>query len=238
MADTTPRDARSEDVLDTIVTCCKDRYSLLVDGLKNWLQTKVKAIVVVDWSSADPIKYDDERVKIIRIEGQEWVQPKAFNLGALLVTSPVMCKLDTDYRINSDFLDEPLMPGTFWRGDWTIARNRNERHLNGFARFWMFDFFKVNGYNERLTGYGYDDTDFYKRLAYADIQPVIIKGDKIRHIEHDDKLRLVNTNQESTIKSLNANIASSNSNPWKLADKRTEYRVTKVSDRYYTATVV
>ena len=63
----------------SIVSCCMNRNENLRKALMTWLQLDVDEIVIVDWSSKEPVEETikdlmDHRVKIIRVEGEsKWV---------------------------------------------------------------------------------------------------------------------------------------------------------------------
>ena len=60
---------------------------------------------------------------------------------------------------------QPLQEGTFLRGCRDGALDENGRHLNGVMLVRRADVLGVLGYDERMRGYGYDDTDLYHRLS-------------------------------------------------------------------------
>ena len=76
-----------------------------------------------------------------------------------------------------------------------IARNENEIHFNGQLICNTTDFKVVNGYNERITTYGYDDTDLYDRLGeFLNTKSLKLNYDKMEHIESNSELRVKNQN--------------------------------------------
>ena len=67
-----------------------------------------------------------------------------------------------------------------------LARNKNELHLNGQIYCKLQDFWKVNGYHEGITTYGYDDSDLYNRIEKMGATPLNFNYDSIEHIVTDD----------------------------------------------------
>ena len=71
----------------SLITACKNRYNPLLISLQSWLLfDEVKEIIIVDWSSDDPINYLtklDKRIKIIRVDDEQYFnQPQPLNLAA------------------------------------------------------------------------------------------------------------------------------------------------------------
>lgn len=80
-------------VLDGISICtvCMNRNHHLIESVPTWLKTEVDEIVIVDWTSALPVKEslaellskeDMKRIRIIRVENaHKWVLTVSFNLA-------------------------------------------------------------------------------------------------------------------------------------------------------------
>jgi predicted glycosyltransferase involved in capsule biosynthesis len=65
--------------------------------------------------------------------------------------------------------------------------------LSGTCMFWKEQFNKVNGYDERLEGWGYEDYDFYNRLALSGFTRLDFpENTALQHIHHDDEERVKN----------------------------------------------
>ena len=63
---------------------------------------------------------------------------------------------------------------------------------------WREDFLRVNGYDERMTGWGLEDTDLIVRLRHAGVQPRALKmGGIVFHLWHRTASRSgVNINEQ------------------------------------------
>ena len=86
-----------------------------------------------------------------------------------------------------------LNENEFYRGHWERARNENEIHFNGQLFCRTTDFYEVNGYNERITTYGYDDTDLYIRIEKTTkSKPMNFDYDKMDHIKSNASVRVKN----------------------------------------------
>jgi len=92
----------------SIICACKNRYNSLKLSLNSWLMfDAIKEVIIVDWSSDDSIDdllSLDERVRIIRVNGQKYFNlSQPLNLAASFVTGDYILKMDCDYLINPYF---------------------------------------------------------------------------------------------------------------------------------------
>ena len=179
----------------SIFTGVKNRRGMLEQTLPTWLaHEEVKEIVVVDWSSDDdPGEFikslQSPKIILAKVPDQpKWSQTLAFNLAARLTSSRVLLKMDADVKLFPGFFtSHPVETGRFYTGDWRTARDENEKHLNGICYLHRHDFFKVNGYNERLKTYAWDDIDLYTRLEKSGLQHHYFNPDLLHHIEHGQR---------------------------------------------------
>jgi beta-1,4-mannosyl-glycoprotein beta-1,4-N-acetylglucosaminyltransferase len=89
----------------SLICACKNRSNALRVSLSSWLLFDyVKEIIIVDWSSDEPINYLtklDSRIKVIRVEDQKYFnQPQPLNLAIQMATGDYILKVDTDYLLN------------------------------------------------------------------------------------------------------------------------------------------
>ena len=89
----------------SIITACKNRVNALKVSIASWIQyDEIKEIIIVDWSSDEPINYLtelDPRIKVVRVEGEEYFnQPQPLNLAASIATGEYIFKLDGDHMFN------------------------------------------------------------------------------------------------------------------------------------------
>jgi hypothetical protein len=146
-----------------------NRNQNLQQALENWLKfPEIQEIIIVDWSSDSPVSRTlqhcrDSRVKIVRVEKEDyWILSYAFNLAASLTSREKLLKLDADVLLEPNFFTtHPLGTQCYWAGDW---RNPKSASLSGLLYITRHDFFTVNGYNEFIRTYGWDDIDLYDRL--------------------------------------------------------------------------
>lgn len=185
----------------SIVTACMNREAHLAKVLPSWLATNPNEIVIVDWNSKannlselimqhDPTR---SKIKLIRITNVDrWVLSHAFNLAFCFTSYEDVLKLDCDSLLNSNFFQyHNLNRQCFMTGNWQKARNENERHTNGIVFLKRQQFFAVQGYNEFIITYGYDDCDLYNRLEEHS-QRLLLNLQCVSHVPHSNSDRFVN----------------------------------------------
>jgi len=92
----------------SVICACKNRYPALRIALNSWLSfEEIKEIIIVDWSSDEPLNHltkIDKRIKIVRVNDEKYFnQPQPLNLAASIATGDYILKLDCDYMINPYF---------------------------------------------------------------------------------------------------------------------------------------
>jgi hypothetical protein len=141
-----------------------------------------------------PGLFDDPRVRVVRVEGQKrFVRTWAQNLATRMARHRRIFKCDSDVTFTGDFFAaHPLQRGAFWVGDWRQGRDHNERHLHGDTYYHIDDFNKVNGYDERITSYGQDDTNLKDRMELAGLVKRVLHYNQMFHESHDNTGRTTN----------------------------------------------
>jgi len=183
----------------SLVTCCKNRNENLIRALPSWLALpEVTEIVIVDWSSDEPVADSlaaagiaDPRIRVARVEDEpRWILSYAFNLGFRLARGQRVLKADADIVLEAGFFAaNPLGPGRFIAGNWRTAA-KGQEFVNGFFYIHQADLAAVNGFNEYITTYGWDDDDLYDRLVTAGMTRIDVAPGTVRHLDHDDAARI------------------------------------------------
>ena len=141
--------------------------------------------LIIDWSSTTPVDPallpDDSRIRLIRVDGEsQWQLARAYNFAMARAQAEVILKLDADCWI------------TQVQSPWSALKSGHYRRyaapsggLNGLFMIRRSDFFAVGGFNEYLTGYGFDDKDLYQRLdERLDVEP--LESGLFQTLDHDD----------------------------------------------------
>lgn len=98
-----------------------------------------------------------------------------------------MLKLDCDtFLYDNFFSSHPQLENTIYSGDYQLARNENEMHLNGVLYARLSHFLAVNGYDERIQTYGWDDDNLYQRLNQRGHVHLPIDTDELFHMAHSN----------------------------------------------------
>eukprot|EP00178_Gracilaria_changii_P010405 TRINITY_DN3027_c0_g1_i1.p1 TRINITY_DN3027_c0_g1~~TRINITY_DN3027_c0_g1_i1.p1 ORF type:complete len:762 (+),score=106.69 TRINITY_DN3027_c0_g1_i1:1625-3910(+) len=192
----------------SLAAVCMGRHETVKKTVPAWLAVKdVDEIVLVDWSSDPPLEpivrqfEGADRIKIVRVEGEDtWVLSRAYNLAINSTSYTNIIRTDCDYEVGTDFVHahEELIRQTaeetttardlnrkhYYAGNYILARNENEVHLNGAVFIRRKDFLDVGGYDERIQTYGWDDEDLYNRLGEAGLKKKNISYDHVSHVKH------------------------------------------------------
>lgn len=194
----------------SLVAVCMGRHETIKMTAPAWLAIKgVDEIILVDWSSEPPLESairaipGGDRIRIIRVNGEsKWVLSRAYNLAINATHFSHVIRTDCDYHVEPDFVaahrdiiendanttsvsDRPTNL-KYFAGNYDLARNENEVHLNGAVFIKRKDFLNVGGYDERIQTYGWDDEDLYNRLHHAGFKKLNISYDHVSHVSHDN----------------------------------------------------
>ena len=180
----------------SLFTAVKNRREFLEKALETWLvHDEIDEIIIVDWTSDESLipwikKINNKKVFLVSVTDQErkWSQVPAFNLAARFTTKDKLLKMDADVTIRPGFFQKHILaPDIFYTGDWSKSRDENEKHLNGAIFVDRDAFFRVNGYNEFIRSYGYDDTDLYHRLEETGMKRRCFDLDTLYHLPHQNR---------------------------------------------------
>ena len=195
----------------SLVTSVKNRTEMLSVSLPSWLnKPQIKELIIVDWSTTDYnlklLENLDPRIKIVRVPNKKYFHvAKAHNTGIKHASYEHIIKIDVDYVLNPYIsLGEFLRfdwNNEFMTGYWGLNKLDAElgfmQHLEGFMciRKTFLNF--IGGYNESLTGYGWEDTEIYLRIRKKlGLKRVVIPVKEhfvpIYHNPHPDFYRTAN----------------------------------------------
>jgi glycosyltransferase involved in cell wall biosynthesis len=161
---------------------------------------------VVDYScpekTGDWVEANFPQAKVVRVEGQDGFNPsRARNAGAAAAASEWLFFIDADIRTAPVLLQKlrpHLEPGFYLRPQYKLGRNAEQAY--GTFCVSAADFAAVEGFDEVIEGWGYEDQDLYERLGprlgekrYSiELLSVIAHGDAERHVLPDMRDRWEN----------------------------------------------
>jgi glycosyltransferase involved in cell wall biosynthesis len=216
----------------SLVVCCMNRIENLKRAVNSWVDhEEVSEIIILDYGSKDPIEKSaihkiSNKIKLYRTETKYWHLSRAYNIAIQLATSGIILKMDSDFELFKGFFNNhDIKYHSFLYGGHCVGG------FYGFCGFYKKIFFMVNGFNERIIGYGHDDKDLFLRLQYiAGAEPIKIKKEFIYHIPHSYISKIGNQEVVENVRtSCNRNVLIAKENPWtikdKMVDKNVAYRI-------------
>lgn len=169
-----------------------NRSFYLERTLPTWLNKGFEKIIIIDWSSSEPVlpiieKYQDGTIVYVRIDDQKFYNhSKAKNLRARFANDWFL-SIDCDVKVKK-------LPALTSINHFYIGKMSGEW---GTHLIHKETYFSVNGHNENLRGNVGDDGEFYNRLTAKSF--VINKLDGLSHIHHSNELRVVHMEPKSKI---------------------------------------
>lgn len=208
------------------IVCVKNRTNNLLKSLYSWLKIpKITEIIILDFGSEIPVKIPhlSDRIKLYRYESKFWHLTKAYNIASQLSTKNIIMKLDADYYLDKFFLTHNKLPKD--KKSFVCGKIQKPWNLCGFLFVHRENFFAVNGYNERIINYGYDDYDIYIRLESIGLKRIFLNSDFITHLPHDESNRTLFQPQKHISKhnSNKNNKKIAIEQPWTHKDKMSSY---------------
>jgi hypothetical protein len=187
----------------SIVSCCMNRNDNLKKALKTWVKLPVDEIVIVDWSSDEPVidmikEFNDSRIKIVRVHNEpKWILTYGFNVGLRFASYSRVFKLDADIEVSEDFLTlNQININQFVRGYWKSALDEgldSQVYVNGSFGCYKTDLINIGFYNELIRTYGWDDSDLYERLAgQCGLETKYLNFKSVLHLEQENSERTEN----------------------------------------------
>ena len=230
----------------SLASGCMNRPDILRQTLPTWLSCEeLDELVIVDWCSKIPLHEDlrefvDSRLHFIRVEEQTyWCAARCHNVEINAARGDNLLRIDSDIKLDSSFFREhPIdTDGFFWNASWKRSCG-DDCHLFGTIYTRRKNFLLVNGYNERLESYGFEDEDLYRRLQEAQVFGREANRKLMFHIPHDTKSRLRHISPsfavDTPIMGVGLNLKIAESLPWTAAkDRITEWDIERISDRLW-----
>ena len=173
------------------VTTCKGRLDHLKQTLPLMVAVENTRCVVVDYGCPQQsgvwVQQNFPQVHVEFVtDDAEFCLARARNFGVRTVTSPWLCFIDADIRIQAGFaawLKEPRKPNGIYRAPPLAMTTWGTMICRTDA------FRAVGGYDEVIRGWGGEDDDLYLRMRSAGGVDADIPPELLAPIEHSDQLR-------------------------------------------------
>lgn len=185
-----PAEARAPPV--SIVVTCKDRLDHLRQTLPALAAQPDAQVIVVDYGCSQDtrgwVRRQCPSVTVVCVDDDPvFSVSRARNVGALHARGEHLAFTDADIHVDfaiADWLRRHRSEGEFY----TVEPARSAS-LSGTAIIGRFAFLAAGGYDEALRGWGWEDTELYRRLERRGLRRVEISGHGLRVIEHGDDRR-------------------------------------------------
>ena len=167
----------------------------LIKNIEDNIAYKNIEFVLLDYNSNDNIKswvkkalskYTD--MGILKFyntsEPQTFHRSHSRNVAMKLATGDIVCNLDADNYLGKDFAY--YINHEFSFNDNIFLTSGFSDGSTGKVCVKKKDFFSIRGYDERISGWGYEDDDLYARLEHLGLTQVnFFHKDFVRFIEHE-----------------------------------------------------
>jgi predicted glycosyltransferase involved in capsule biosynthesis len=172
----------------TVVIVSMNRTDHLLANLKH-MDTidEIRNVIVVDWNSIPKISINqtikNTNIKIYRVSNENsWWLTKSYNLGFELANSKFVLKLDADALLDQKKLEEIK----YLDYDLAFLSSDKENKKIDMGNFVIKKeiFMHVNGFNEFIWGWGYDEIDLFRRIRRNMIDEVVIYNG-VKKFDHD-----------------------------------------------------
>jgi hypothetical protein len=168
----------------------RNRSEQIKKAVSTWISHSFHEIVIFDWGSDEDLfpylrDFGDPRISYIRL-----LEAIPYNLSAAKNAAIRATSTEWVFYVDADICFDENLPNTFLIDPDNFYQGQESTitPIFGSTIFTRSQFNEINGYNENLVGYGYEDTDFFKRLissGYCNLP--MFRG--LTHIEHSDVLR-------------------------------------------------
>jgi glycosyltransferase involved in cell wall biosynthesis len=156
-----------------------------------------------DWAKKNFSKWQG-KVNYYKTDSPEFYDfSHSRNLAMRMAKGDIICNLDADNYTGPNFCDYINKMFQMNENIFLSSRKSGFSDLKGRICFHRNDFHSLNGYDEKIDGYGYEDIDFLNRLKLLGRREVQIKDPTFLHaIQHDNHQRVLNNKRVINFKKL------------------------------------
>ena len=182
-----------------IITTCKGRLGFLRQTLPAMVATGFP-VTVVDYDcpegTGDFVAANFPGVNLVRVKDRPlFNHSEARNIGAANSSSKLLAFIDADVLLKSTF-SKFVETIDFAGGQFFIGDGAFDDTVVGACIVQRRHFERINGYDEVIVGWGYEDIDLYVRLRVGGLERRFFPHDALTPIKHGDDLRVVFTTQK------------------------------------------
>lgn len=221
----------------SICTQVQDRNFFLQQTLPTWLEYSCDEIVIFDWPEKEKAEnvikqFSDPRIRLIENQEDELYNINiARNIAIKNSSGEMIFLIDADTKILKTYPRKiNIDKDVFIQGHFIEKKGGLETPgLSGTGIFWKYQFDEINGFDERMKGWGWDDADFWNRLVGSGNRRIDHPLNSLEHIEHGDELRMKPYINKDKADSYLKNKRLSEISPWSKNYKQTLFRLKKIS---------
>ena len=176
----------------TLVTASMNRNDSLVKSINNNSQlNNVEETIIIDWSSEEKIIKrfpKNKNFKIYRVDNEiDWWLTRAYNFGFSFVKTDYILKLDAESILDkSKFNSQDIE-----KFDLIIFFQNTKEYDVGNFLVKTDVIKKINGFNEYIFGWGWDDHDLLNRVYKIVPESRVLKlHSSLIKIPHQDSQRI------------------------------------------------
>ena len=169
------------------------------DGLEEWAKNELKQYIdtgIVNYYKTGTPAY--------------FQRSHSRNMIFKLSSGDIICNVDADNFCGAGFADYineiMITDNNIERSFLVSSRNlKEEEDRNSYGRIAVNkdDFLALKGFDERMEGYGFEDTDFINRLQKHGKTPLVIENERyLKGISHSQSLRISEERYYKTISNI------------------------------------
>ncbi len=160
------------------------------DGLDEWINAEMSGYI-----QQGILKYFTTK------EPNSFLRSHSKNVAAKQATGDIICNVDADNFIGNGFAQ--YVNNVFCNNQNCYAAvDRKKTSADFYGRICLRkeDFWKINGYDESMVGYGFEDYDLWNRLEMIGRKAFYIDDPKyLKSVEHGDDERIENESNTKDI---------------------------------------
>lgn len=178
--------------LISFVTTCKGRLEHLRQSLPQLARQPHAQVIVVDYDcpdgAGDWAAFAHPEVTVVRVENAPLFNvSRARNAGAQAAVGEWICFVDADIVLAGDFVERAWQ---ILNRDAYYRVQSERRDAFGTMICGRADYVALEGYDEVMEGWGYEDVDFYFRLGVIGRVQHALPADWMRALDHGNAERV------------------------------------------------